>query len=117
MRLTWYRAGDGLLVPQLNGYRGVNRWLRTPGEGELFTDPDTLRSAMEQVVGPLDQAAELDSAVVCHFCATPTRDAQEIDNWKSSNTGSLHRRCARRPCLTATGGDRVHLLNHREDPQ
>ncbi|MCQ6246188.1 hypothetical protein [Streptomyces malaysiensis] len=117
LRLTRYRAGDGLLVPQLNGYRGVNRWLRTPGEAGLFTDPDTLRSAMEHVAGPLDQAAELDSVVVCHFCTTPTRDVRLIDNWESSNTGALHRRYACRPCLSVTGGDRIHLLNQREGPQ
>ncbi|WAP59097.1 hypothetical protein [Streptomyces sp. S465] len=43
LRLTLYRAGDSLLVPRLNGYRGVNVWLRTPKANGLFTDPNTLR--------------------------------------------------------------------------
>ncbi|WNE95562.1 hypothetical protein PS467_09560 [Streptomyces luomodiensis] len=116
LRLTLYRAGDSLLVPRLNGYRGVNVWLRTPKANGLFTDPNTLRSAMERLVGPLEQAAGRSPVVVCHFCAIPTRDAQVIDAWESFSTGA-HVRYACHPCLSATGGGRVHLLTQQQDPQ
>ncbi|MBO3682714.1 hypothetical protein [Streptomyces sp. NEAU-YJ-81] len=115
LRLTLYRAGDELLVPQWSGYKGMNTWLRTPATG-LFTDPEALRSAMEEVVGPLDEADRADFVVVCHFCATPTRDAEVIDRRESEN-GRLYRRYACSPCLRATGGDRVHLLGHQRGPQ
>ncbi|MFF5668767.1 hypothetical protein ACFY8S_01300 [Streptomyces hygroscopicus] len=117
LRLTVYRAGDGLLVPRLNGYRGVNVWLRTPGANGLFTDPATLRWAIEGVVGPLGQAGGRSPVVVCHFCAIPTRDAQAIDEWESFNTGTPHVRYACRSCLNATGGDRGHLRDQRKGPR
>ncbi|MER8160217.1 hypothetical protein [Streptomyces sp. NPDC094472] len=117
LRLTVYRAGDGLLVPRLNGYRGVNVWLRTPKANGLFTEPNRLRSAMEKVVGPLEQDVVLVSVVVCQFWATPTRDAQVIDAWESFSNGAPHVRYACRRCLNATGGDCVHLLAQQQGPQ
>ncbi|WAP59098.1 hypothetical protein [Streptomyces sp. S465] len=39
-----------------------------------------------------------------------------IDAWESFSTGA-HVRYACHPCLSATGGDRVHLLAQPEGPQ
>ncbi|GAA3369778.1 hypothetical protein GCM10017744_090860 [Streptomyces antimycoticus] len=66
MGVMVYRTGDVLTVPWLNGYRCGSRWLRTPTEQLLFTDPGMLRMALEEVAGPLADAEQLDETGAGH---------------------------------------------------
>ncbi|MEV8062693.1 hypothetical protein AB0P37_41350 [Streptomyces antimycoticus] len=110
LNITFYRAGDSLTVPGLNGSRCGTRWLHPPQADRLFTDADALCQAVEGVAGPLDQAADMDPMVVCRFCTTVTRDAAVIDVWESIN-GLRRVSYACQTCWRDTGGSAGYLLD------
>ncbi|WP_225850639.1 hypothetical protein [Streptomyces sp. HPF1205] len=98
--VAWHGPGDTLLVPGLDGYRDGTRWLRPPTDDAVFTDPATLRTAIELVTGPLEEAAELGPLAICRYCGTPTRDAVLVET-RHSVSAADHHWFACRPCLTS----------------
>jgi hypothetical protein len=117
-RVIRYGRGDRLLVPGAGGYHDGTRWLRSPLEPPLFTDPDVLRAAIEFVIGPLEEAAVLGPVVVCQFCRAPTRDGHLTDEFMSPS-GPLYRSyaCPRCWSITAAGGEGRHLRAVHRGPR
>ncbi|MFD8509740.1 hypothetical protein ACFV27_01140 [Streptomyces antimycoticus] len=113
LRITLYQEGDDITVPGLTGSRCGTRWIRPPSEDQIFTAADALRGAVEGVVGPLEEAAEKRTVVMCCFCGGATREAEVIGTWGSSN--SLRRSAhACKPCWSDIGGSDMHLLGPKE---
>ncbi|MEJ8654695.1 hypothetical protein WKI65_43355 [Streptomyces sp. MS1.AVA.3] len=110
-------TGDWVTVPGPEGHPSGTRWLRPPTDGQL-TDPTTLRAALEWIIGPLADAAQLGFVEVCRYCGTPTRDAMVVSVYHSPS-GSGHVSYACRSCHhdTANGGDGRHLRVVRKGPQ
>jgi hypothetical protein len=103
-------GGDLLLVPGPDGYHDGTRWLRSPLELPQYTDPHVLRGAIEFVIGPLEEVAELGPVVVCQSCRTPTRNGHLTEVFVGSS-GPLYPSysCSRCWAATATGGQGRHL--------
>ena len=98
MAVKLYQAGDSLTVPGLTGYRDGSRWLRTPTEKLLFTDPVVLRGVIEEVAGPLADAEQLGPIEVCCYCNTTTREPVLVKSWTSYSNGAIYNTYTCPPC-------------------
>lgn len=116
--VLWYGPGDHLLVPGVDGYHDGTRWLRSPLDERAFTDPPTLRAAIEFVLGPLDEAAALGRLAVCRYCRAPSRDVVLVETFHAASGGGFEWYACRR-CWADTlrGGDGRHLRVVRKGPQ
>ncbi|MER6145918.1 hypothetical protein ABT174_38910 [Streptomyces sparsogenes] len=119
MSVFIHRAGAALAVPGVKGGRDGTRWLQQPSKRRGFTDPGTLRLAVEHVAGPLADAEVLGPMRVCCCCGKLTRDPVPVDDWESISYGLGRTAFACRPCWSGTprSGDGRHLHLVREAPQ
>ena len=83
-RLQSHTAGDIVPVPSLGNTLGGVFWRGMPN-GRLVTDPDDLRAAIEQVIGPLGEAVHLGPIVVCCRCGKLVREAVEVAEMASAS--------------------------------
>lgn len=116
-RFVRYGPGDEILVPCPDGYHDGTRWLRSPLEPPLTTDPDQLRAAVEFVFGPLETADVLGPLVVCEDCRAPTRDGRITEEFIGAS-GPLFQSYACPRCweIAAAGGRSRHLRVVRREP-
>lgn len=112
-----YGEGDELLVPGPAGYGDGARWLRSPLDFPVSTDPGLLRKAVEFVFGPLDGADALRPLRVCQDCLTPTRDGRLTEEHIGAD-GPLYQAFACPRCWTAAVAGRRprHLRVARKAP-
>jgi len=111
-------SGDVLFVPGPEGYYDGTRWLRPPTDATALTDPAALRAAVEFIIGPLAEAAQLGPVHVCWYCRTVTRDGLVIDWYTSpSGPGAVRHSCRRCWARTVRGEDAPHLRAVREGPR
>lgn len=117
-RVFRYGPGDKLLVPGSDGYHDGTRWLRSPLELPLLTDPDVLRAGIEFVIGPLEEDAVLGPVVVCQFRRARTRDGQLTEAFISPS-GPIYSSYACPRCwdITVAGGAGRHLRAVRRRPR
>ncbi|MEE4543688.1 hypothetical protein V2S66_17130 [Streptomyces sp. V4-01] len=108
--VTVHGPGGRLLVPGEDGCHDGTRWLRPPANRPL-TDPELLRAAVEQVVGPLEDAAAAGPVVLCAHCGTPMREGHRL-SWFVGASGPYRATYACTRCWIAEiAGDspRRHL--------
>lgn len=96
-----YGPGARLLVPQVGKPSGTC-WLWSPETGRLYTDPATLRDALEAVIGPLDEALAKGPVSVCHYCDAVVTDAVLVA-WTEQENGPGWSEYACQPCAKERG--------------
>jgi hypothetical protein len=113
-----YGPGDSVFVPGPASRHSAIRWLRSPLGPPEFTDPDALRTAIEFVIGPLEDAAVLGPVEVCLYCAAPTRDGRLVDE-VGGVSGPVIPLYACPKCWSNTvkGGEGRHLRAVRRGPR
>ncbi|MGW6391260.1 hypothetical protein ACWFR1_12330 [Streptomyces sp. NPDC055103] len=83
-----YVAGDELLVPRAGHTLSAGMcWIWPVEDGPEFIDPARLRSAIETLIGPLEEAAARGPVDVCHWCDAVTAGALLVA-WGQQESGA-----------------------------
>ncbi|MFD3998384.1 hypothetical protein [Streptomyces sp. NPDC058583] len=104
-----YGAGDELLVPRARMTLSAGMcWLWLPEDGPAFIDPARLRSAIETLIGPLEEAAARGRVDVGHYCDAVVANSVLVA-WRPQESGpgwSVYacQECARRHGLEEVRG-------------
>ncbi|MGW6414381.1 hypothetical protein [Streptomyces sp. NPDC055055] len=102
-----YGPGDELLVPPAGLTLSAGMcWLWPLEDGPVFVDPLRLRSAIETLIGPLEEAAARGPVDVCHWCDAVTAGAVLV-SWQAQESGPGWSRYACQDCARRNGLDEV----------